>query len=683
MARIFLSYASEQRSFADSINLSLLDRGHDVFFDKDDLPKGATFEAQIEKALRRSHLMIFVISPEAVSEGRFTLTELKLARRKWPAPGGRVLPVMAVKTPWEAVPSYLKAVSVLEPAGSPSAEVATAVEEMLRGKGRGGLVRGVAAAVVGLAVVAAVALNFDRVRSLVIYDPERAIIDRVAEQCEGEALYEQIAARGLSYSQAKELGERCASRLVVETSEGAPRSDEIEKFARDFALAATSEDSGERRAAAMVTQGDQQAAIESFLALARAASDPELRARHYRSAATLAHQGAPDKAIYAYEQLLEAEPDDLAAWSALMALYWTTGRTADVERAGRELTSRAERAGRLDWQGAAALQDATRLVSQGRFTEGKARLLEARRLYEQAGNRWGTAQSLLAEGELAVMQGDLQTASQRADDASAIGRNYNFKDVLAFATTLKGRAYFGMQDYDRADKLFREAAALNEEINNPFGLAFVVNQRGFVALNRNDPAEAKRLFEEVLEDNEALGNKTGVAWAHNSLAQVAQVRGDIEEAKAAYTRARDLFAEIGNPVGEGSSIVALANLETLQGRQDAALAMLDEAQRLAGEYDIFSLEAQTRIARAYIYQITEKPAEARTELEAVLEIHRQTQNEFGRLFVLEQLGMIARLNGDDDQARERWSRALELSRALGVPGTSRRLEYELSRLDGG
>lgn len=39
---IFISYASEHRSVADSINVKLRGEGHTVFFDKDDLPPNVT-----------------------------------------------------------------------------------------------------------------------------------------------------------------------------------------------------------------------------------------------------------------------------------------------------------------------------------------------------------------------------------------------------------------------------------------------------------------------------------------------------------------------------------------------------------------------------------------------------------------------------------------------------------------
>ncbi len=133
--RVFMSYASENKTAAEAIAFSLRSRGHHVFFDRDDLPDGASYDDRIEAAVENSDLFIFLITPEAVAQGRFTMTELKFARHKWRNPSGFVLPVMLTPTPMADVPSYLKAVTLLEPQGNAAAEVSFAAER-LRGAER-------------------------------------------------------------------------------------------------------------------------------------------------------------------------------------------------------------------------------------------------------------------------------------------------------------------------------------------------------------------------------------------------------------------------------------------------------------------------------------------------------------------------------------------------------------------
>ncbi|WOH83616.1 toll/interleukin-1 receptor domain-containing protein [Bradyrhizobium sp. BEA-2-5] len=132
--RIFLSFPSELESQADSIAQSLRNCDHDVFFSHDDLPPGDSFDARVEKAIESSDFMVFLISPGSVTRGRYSLSELAFARNKWPNPSNRVLSVMMASTPLDQVPTYLKAVTILEPQGSAAAETRATVDRMLEAK---------------------------------------------------------------------------------------------------------------------------------------------------------------------------------------------------------------------------------------------------------------------------------------------------------------------------------------------------------------------------------------------------------------------------------------------------------------------------------------------------------------------------------------------------------------------
>jgi hypothetical protein len=128
--KIFISYASERRSVAEKVAFALRGRGHLALFDKDDLPAAKSYDEQIAKVISQSDLMIFLISPESVASGRYTLTELVLARQRWPSAQGRVLPVLISPTPLAEIPNYLSSVQILTPEGNIPAEVALAVDQI-------------------------------------------------------------------------------------------------------------------------------------------------------------------------------------------------------------------------------------------------------------------------------------------------------------------------------------------------------------------------------------------------------------------------------------------------------------------------------------------------------------------------------------------------------------------------
>ena len=136
MGTVFLSYSSEQSEAATRIELSLKEDGHAVFRDRSSLPPGESFDAPIRAAVEASDLFIFLISRQSISPGHYTLTELRFAEQKWGQPAGHVLPVFAEATPTDAIPAFLRAVTILQPRGNLAAEVAAEVNRMTASRWR-------------------------------------------------------------------------------------------------------------------------------------------------------------------------------------------------------------------------------------------------------------------------------------------------------------------------------------------------------------------------------------------------------------------------------------------------------------------------------------------------------------------------------------------------------------------
>lgn len=129
---IFLSYASDYRSIADDLCCRLQAAGHEVFFDREDLPAGASYDDRIRQAIADCALFIFLVSPAAVADGHYTRTELKIVGRKWPTPDWHVLPVLVAPTPLDTIPAYLRALTLMQPEGNLSAEVVLEVQDRAR-----------------------------------------------------------------------------------------------------------------------------------------------------------------------------------------------------------------------------------------------------------------------------------------------------------------------------------------------------------------------------------------------------------------------------------------------------------------------------------------------------------------------------------------------------------------------
>lgn len=154
--KVFLSYASQDRAVAEAINRALLDQGHDVFFDRDDLPPGEEFHIRIRRAIEQADLFVFLVSEDAIDPGSYTLNELDIAQKSVRSPSGRLLPVLLRPVAFDKLPAFVKSVTVLESSGNIPAAVADAVHRIDLDRRRALLMRAGAGVLVALVIAAGI-----------------------------------------------------------------------------------------------------------------------------------------------------------------------------------------------------------------------------------------------------------------------------------------------------------------------------------------------------------------------------------------------------------------------------------------------------------------------------------------------------------------------------------------------
>ena len=127
---VFLCHASEDKDVTEKIQLALVGAGFEVFFDEQSLPPGSDYQARIREAISRSEIFVFIATRHSLAQGKYTLTELRFARKKWPHPAGRVVSLNLHSLAPHDLPNYLQAAALLKVEGNPAAEVRAVVEDL-------------------------------------------------------------------------------------------------------------------------------------------------------------------------------------------------------------------------------------------------------------------------------------------------------------------------------------------------------------------------------------------------------------------------------------------------------------------------------------------------------------------------------------------------------------------------
>ena len=181
-----------------------------------------------------------------------------------------------------------------------------------------------------------------------------------------------------------------------------------------------------------------------------------------------------------------------------------------------------------------------------------------------------------------------------------------------------------------------------------------LNGAGVLAFRQCDYGAARRFHGAASEAFERLGNQWGVAVAVNGLANIDVAQGDFASAHRRYTSVIELGRELGD-----DRILAAGLLNV----------------GVVVEHLIFAGQSGR-----------EAVALARGALVEAVNLYREQGNIYGIAVVLENLGVLAGIDGDDDQARRYLGESLAISRHLGnrkgVAGTVRFLgQLEFRRGD--
>src|SRR5689334_13791039 len=102
-AKVFISYARKDISFAEHLRHALRQKGFDAYLDKHDILPGEPWQERLAKLIETADTVLFVVSPQSV-ESKICDWEINEAERL----GKRLLPVVLELPPDEMVPGRLK-----------------------------------------------------------------------------------------------------------------------------------------------------------------------------------------------------------------------------------------------------------------------------------------------------------------------------------------------------------------------------------------------------------------------------------------------------------------------------------------------------------------------------------------------------------------------------------------------
>jgi class 3 adenylate cyclase/tetratricopeptide (TPR) repeat protein len=324
----------------------------------------------------------------------------------------------------------------------------------------------------------------------------------------------------------------------------------------------------------------------------------------------------------------------------------------------REYLDRAGDAAQASYANAAAIDYFERLAPLVEQGERVGVLLKLGKVLELVGN-WHRAEQVDSEA--------LGLAVSLGDDHSCAA----CETALAEVARKQGRYDEALERLDRAALGFR---SLGEE----GGVGRVLHLVGTVAAQRGDYAKAVENYEASLAIRERVGDKGSMGSLLSNLGVIAEYRGDYPAARTFHERALALRTEIGDRWAIGVSMNNLGMIAFLQRHFPEAREWFQKSMRLCREVGDAWMVAIGHNNLGNATRGLGDYAAARRHYADSLRAYRDYDDRWALAFLLEDIGILAALDGDAQSGLQLMGAADASREAIGAPRAPS-LEEEIAR----
>ena len=210
----------------------------------------------------------------------------------------------------------------------------------------------------------------------------------------------------------------------------------------------------------------------------------------------------------------------------------------------------------------------------------------------EAGDRAGTAASLLALGAMAAEQGTSRDAAQQLGEALHLSQRLGLSELAAAALVrLAGLADAG-KDFDRALVLHRQAIAALQAAGDRVTAVRQYGAAGDTLFGKGELDKARAAHEDGLLLAKQIHDRLGEAERLASIGVVHRAQGDAERALDVLERAFHMYEELRQAGPMARLLYELALIHEQMGEWDAAHEYHERSLASAREAGERSLEAR-------------------------------------------------------------------------------------------
>ncbi len=204
-------------------------------------------------------------------------------------------------------------------------------------------------------------------------------------------------------------------------------------------------------------------------------------------------------------------------------------------------------------------------------------LTEAKRLYEQIGQRDNVAKLLNTLAVLYMEQGNYTKVIEYCQQSLAIWVETNNMEGIAVVSNNLGNVFYCLADYGQALEHYQKAFKIRESIGKHIENRNTLNNLGVVYMAMRDYENAVQMFEKCFALKSVSEDLENESIAMLNLAEALRNLGKMKESETAFERARLLYERLGQKVGLARALRGQGLILEMQNRLHEAITLFQQS----------------------------------------------------------------------------------------------------------
>jgi serine phosphatase RsbU (regulator of sigma subunit) len=290
----------------------------------------------------------------------------------------------------------------------------------------------------------------------------------------------------------------------------------------------------------------------------------------------------------------------------------------------------------------------------------------------------GTANSKIQLGNLELIKGNNETATQYYLDALDILTRANIKEGITVCYNNLGIIAHNTNNYSKANEYYRRSLSINRELGRKSGEATALYCIGTVFENQAKYDSALKYYFEAQTISEAIPDERLIAYGKSSLANVYFIMKNYPKAMEYYRAAVALFEAAGNKYGSLKMYISLGQTAAEMDSTETAIDYYDKALKISVNIESLNDEAFINYAMAQLLEYQGDLESARPKYEKACNIYKSIDSKDNIVLALVALARLKNLSYEFRAAEKYLEEAEKIAKEINSVGSGVDIYRELS-----